>query len=97
MLLRDYSRLILRSLSFGVTRSGLTITGIAMGIAAVVLLTSLGDGLTRYVVNTFTQFGTNLLQIQPGKATTLGATVGRSTRSGRCRSKTPGRCSACPT
>ncbi len=76
MLLRDYGLLIVRSLFSGVTRSGLTILGIAMGIAAVVLLTSLGDGLTRYVVNTFTQFGTNLLQIQPGRATTLGATVG---------------------
>lgn len=53
-------------------RSFLTALGIAVGIGAVVLLTSLGEGLHRYVLSEFTQFGTNLIAINPGKKSTLG-------------------------
>ncbi|HEX5050634.1 MAG TPA: ABC transporter permease [Planctomycetota bacterium] len=53
-------------------RSVLTALGIAVGIAAVVLLTSLGTGLQRYVLKEFTQFGTNLLAVTPGRKTTFG-------------------------
>lgn len=53
-------------------RSALTALGIAVGIAAVVLLTALGTGLQRYVLAEFTQFGTNLLQVTPGRKTTFG-------------------------
>ena len=53
-------------------RSVLTALGIAVGIAAVVLLTSLGEGIHRYVLAEFTQFGTNLIGITPGKTTTTG-------------------------
>ncbi|MBI2802307.1 MAG: ABC transporter permease [Gammaproteobacteria bacterium] len=58
-------------------RSLLTILGIAVGIATVVLLTALGEGLRQFVVGEFTQFGTNLIAIQPGKASTLGGSVGQ--------------------
>ena len=51
--------------------SFLTGLGIAVGIAAVILLTSMGEGLQRFVVAEFTQFGTNLIAINPGKVTTL--------------------------
>ena len=57
-------------------RSGLTALGIAVGIAAVVLLTSIGEGIHRFVLSEFTQFGTNLIGINPGKATTHGTSVG---------------------
>lgn len=53
-------------------RSFLTSLGIAVGIGAVVLLTSLGEGLHRFVLAEFTQFGTNLIAINPGKRSTLG-------------------------
>ena len=53
-------------------RSGLTALGIAVGIAAVVLLTSLGEGIHRFVLSEFTQFGTHLIGVTPGKTTTLG-------------------------
>lgn len=53
-------------------RSVLTAVGIAVGIAAVVLLTALGTGLQRYVLSEFTQFGTNLLQVTPGRSSTFG-------------------------
>lgn len=57
-------------------RSFLTALGIAVGIASVVLLTSLGEGLHRYMLAEFTQFGTNLIGINPGKVTTHGISGG---------------------
>lgn len=53
-------------------RSFLTGLGIAIGIAAVVLLTSIGEGVQRYIVSEFTQFGTNLIVVVPGKTSTHG-------------------------
>ena len=47
-----------------------------MGIAAVILLTSMGEGLQRFVLAEFTQFGTNLIAINPGKVTTMGTPLG---------------------
>ncbi|MBI5919557.1 MAG: ABC transporter permease [Nitrosomonadales bacterium] len=57
-------------------RSFLTGLGIAVGVAAVILLTSLGEGLHQFVLAEFSQFGTNLIAIQPGKAQTQGGSVG---------------------
>jgi putative ABC transport system permease protein len=54
-------------------RSVLTMLGIAIGIAAVILLTSIGEGIRVFVLHEFTQFGTNLIAINPGKATTTGS------------------------
>jgi putative ABC transport system permease protein len=53
-------------------RSLLTVTGIAIGVAAVVLLTAIGEGIHRFVLAEFTQFGTNLISVQPGKTSTMG-------------------------
>jgi putative ABC transport system permease protein len=53
-------------------RSVLSLLGIAIGIASVILLTSIGEGTRRYVVGQFSQFGTNVLQINPGKTETFG-------------------------
>lgn len=53
-------------------RSFLTALGIAVGITAVILLTSIGEGVQRYMLAEFTQFGTNLIGIVPGKTSTLG-------------------------
>jgi len=68
----DFAKLALSSISFHRMRSFLTALGIAVGIAAVVLLTSIGEGIHRYVLAEFTQFGTNLLAVTPGKTSTLG-------------------------
>ncbi len=57
-------------------QSFLTGLGIAVGIGAVILLTSMGEGLQRFVVAEFTQFGTNLIAINPGKVNTLGTPLG---------------------
>jgi len=53
-------------------RSLLTGLGIAVGIAAVVLLTAIGEGVQRFVIAEFTQFGTNLIAVAPGKTQTFG-------------------------
>ena len=57
MLGRDIVRFTIRSVMAHRMRSGLTALGIAVGVTAVVLLTSIGEGLNRYVVEQFTQFG----------------------------------------
>lgn len=72
MRIKDSVKLALNSLSAQRARSGLTILGIAVGIAAVVLLTSIGEGVHRFMLSEFTQFGTNLIAINPGKTTTAG-------------------------
>jgi putative ABC transport system permease protein len=53
-------------------RSALSMLGIAIGIMAVVLLTSIGEGTRRHLASLFTEFGTNMLQVNPGKTQTLG-------------------------
>lgn len=72
MLLPDLISLTVNGVRSQRLRSFLTGLGIAVGIAAVVLLTSLGEGLHRFVLAEFTQFGTNLIGIVPGKRTTHG-------------------------
>ncbi len=53
-------------------RSVLSLIGIAIGVAAVVLLTAIGEGTRYFVLAQFTQFGTNILAVNPGKTKTLG-------------------------
>lgn len=72
MLLRDFTRLTLSSVFSQRLRSFLTALGIGIGVAAVVLLTSIGEGVHRFVLTEFSQFGTNIIGIAPGKATTFG-------------------------
>ena len=76
MLLKDSVKLSLAALFSQRMRSFLTTLGITVGIASVVLLTSLGEGVHRFVLSEFTQFGTNLIGVTPGKATTAGMSGG---------------------
>lgn len=57
-------------------RTVLSASGIAIGIAAVILLTAIGDGIQRFVLSEFTQFGTNIVTITPGKINTHGGSLG---------------------
>jgi putative ABC transport system permease protein len=63
-------------------RSILSMIGIAIGVAAVILLTSIGEGTRRYILAQFSQFGTNLIAIHPGRSKTSGmpGAFGGSTR-----------------
>ncbi len=76
MTYRDFIHLTLGSIVAHRMRTYLTALGIAIGIAAVVLLTSIGEGIHRFVLAEFTQFGTNIIGINPGKATTMGGSIG---------------------
>jgi putative ABC transport system permease protein len=76
MLLPDLIRLTSSSFLAYRMRSFLTGLGIAIGITAVILLTSIGEGLHQFVLAEFSQFGTNLISIQPGKTQTHGGNVG---------------------
>ncbi len=57
-------------------RSLLIILAMSLGVAAVIVLTALGDGARRYVVNQFSSIGTNLLVVMPGRAETSGSFPG---------------------
>ena len=57
-------------------RSFLTLLGIAVGIASVILLTSIGEGIHRFVLGEFSQFGTNNITVVAGKTRTGGAPSG---------------------
>lgn len=72
MLFVDALRLALRAVTAQRLRSFLTLLGIAVGIASVILLTSIGEGIHRFVLAEFTQFGTNIASISPGKVKTSG-------------------------
>ena len=76
MLFPDLIRLTTSSFVAYRMRSFLTGLGIAIGITAVILLTSIGEGLHQFVLSEFSQFGTNLIAIQPGKTQTQGGNVG---------------------
>ena len=65
-------RFVLGSVAGHRLRSSLSALGVGIGVAAVVLLTSLGEGTRRYIVGQFSQFGTNLLAVNPGKVKTMG-------------------------
>jgi len=72
MSLRDLFSLALSAVAAHRLRSALSMVGIAIGIAAVLLLTSIGEGTRRYILAQFTQFGTNILAVNPGKTKTVG-------------------------
>ncbi|MCL4810497.1 MAG: ABC transporter permease [Thermoanaerobaculia bacterium] len=82
MTFADVLRLALGSVRAHRLRSALTVLGIVIGIASVVLLTSLGEGTRRAILSEFSQFGTNLLAVNSGKIETHGiaGAVGGTTR-----------------
>jgi putative ABC transport system permease protein len=70
--LRDTLGFALSSLTSHRSRTGLTLLAVALGSAAVVLLSALGQGARAYVEDEFTQLGTHLLIIFPGRNETTG-------------------------
>ena len=59
-------------------RASLLVLAMAIGVAAVVVLTALGDGARRYVVNEFSSLGTNLVIVLPGRSQTGGFNPGNA-------------------
>ena len=54
------------------TRTYLMLLAMAIGVASVILLTSLGEGARLYVTQQFSSLGTNLLIVLPGRSETTG-------------------------
>ncbi len=73
---RDALHLALRAITAHRLRSLLTLLGIGVGIAAVILLTSIGEGLHRFVLAEFGQFGTNVINLHPGRQGARGGPPG---------------------
>ncbi|MCP4428050.1 MAG: FtsX-like permease family protein [Chloroflexi bacterium] len=58
-------RIALRSLRANKLRAALTMLGIMIGVAAVITLLAIGDGVTRFVADQFLGLGTNLVFVIP--------------------------------
>ena len=59
-------------------RTALLVLAMAIGVAAVVVLTALGDGARRYVMNEFSSLGSNLVIVLPGRSQTGGFSPGNA-------------------
>ena len=68
----DLFTFCLQALSGHRLRTALSLLGMAIGVAAVITLTALGEGARRYVVDQFASIGSNLLIVIPGKTETTG-------------------------
>lgn len=73
MSLLDLLRFVCGALRGHRLRTGLSVGGVAVGIAAVVSLTALGEGAMEYVLREFATLGTRLVIVIPGKVETTGA------------------------
>jgi len=54
-------------------RSSMLLLAIAIGVASVITLTSVGEGARRYISGEFASLGTNLIIVLPGRSDTAGA------------------------
>ncbi|MEF8699018.1 MAG: ABC transporter permease [Candidatus Accumulibacter sp. UW26] len=59
-------------------RTLLLVLAMAIGVGAVVVLTALGDGARRYVLNQFSAIGSNLVIVLPGRSQTGGFNPGNA-------------------
>jgi putative ABC transport system permease protein len=65
-------KLVFRTLLARKGRSFLTILGIVIGVAGVIIIIALGAGAQSLVLGQVTKLGTNLLSVQPGKSNEKG-------------------------
>ena len=80
----DWLRLATSPVTSQPGKSVLTALGIAIGIAAVTLLTTLGHGVRQYVLDSFSQFGTRIIAITPGHSETAGIWTGDADETSEC-------------
>lgn len=76
MKLADTLQFASGSLRGSPTRTVLMMLAMSIGVAAVVVLTALGEGARRYVVDQFASLGTNLVIVLPGRTETAGVGPG---------------------
>ena len=68
----DFLGVAMDSLRTNRMRSALTMLGVVIGVSAVILLVSLGEGTKNYVEEQFAGLGSNILIVTPGKVETKG-------------------------
>jgi len=73
---RDLLAETFSSLSQNKARSGLTILGIVVGIASVILMVSIGQGSQQSIQSSIESAGANLLMVMPGRSGAAGAARG---------------------
>ena len=66
-MIREALVLALRAIRRNVLRSSLTILGIVIGVAAVIIMVTLGAGATAQVTQNIASLGSNLLMVMPGQ------------------------------
>jgi putative ABC transport system permease protein len=71
----DVVRLSTQALQRYPLRTSMLLLAIAIGVAAVVTLTAVGEGARRYVTGRFASLGTHLLIVLPGRAETSGGGI----------------------
>ncbi|GAB1232845.1 ABC transporter permease [Ferrigenium sp. UT4] len=76
MKLADTIQFASGSLRGSPARTLLMMLAMSIGVAAVVVLTALGEGARRYVVDQFASLGTNLVIVLPGRTETAGVSPG---------------------
>jgi putative ABC transport system permease protein len=81
MNLRATLRLALQALIRNKARSLLTMLGIVIGVAAVIVTVAIGTGARVQVQDSISALGSNLIVVQPGSVTTTGARGGLGTAS----------------
>jgi putative ABC transport system permease protein len=72
----EITRLAVRSLLRNKSRALLTMLGIIIGVSAVILLVSIGQGLQSYITQQFESLGSNLIVVLPGKVGVGGSVTG---------------------
>ena len=65
MRITENLKIAINSLRSNKLRAALTMLGIMIGVAAVITLLSIGDGVTRFVAEQFSGLGTNLIFVIP--------------------------------
>ncbi|MEJ2529490.1 MAG: ABC transporter permease [Gammaproteobacteria bacterium] len=72
MQVKDILQFGIRSIAGTPQRTLLMLLAMAIGVGSVMVLTALGEGARNYVTNEFSQLGTNLLIVLPGRTETTG-------------------------
>ena len=78
--LKTILKIALRAIAANKMRSVLTSLGIIIGVAAVIILLSIGNGTQQSIRNEMRSMGTNLVMIRSGSSTSGGARMGRGSQ-----------------
>ncbi len=78
--LKTIFKIAVRAIEANKMRSVLTSLGIIIGVAAVIILLSIGNGTQKSIENEMRSMGTNLIMIRSGSSTSGGARMGRGSQ-----------------